>query len=1020
MRRVLIRDIETMRASSRRPGGWKLLLGSLLALALLVTGNSRGFAQYGGAAGGSTGSPPASYGTGTSGFPSGAPAMPNAPMAPPSGNSFAPMGPAGYYAPANPGAPVAPANSVNIGNPASTNPSTTASQPQMPNSPLVPANPTNAQAPTQASVQNAMSAIGQLTPQQITAAMQALNISPEEALALKNQLSTGTLSPNEVQSLCARLGSSGMSGNQIQSMASQIGLSGSVLNQVMACVNPSSAQQPMTTTQQPAGAPVPIAAQQAAAQVSNIEQSFNQLEQQPTPPPNPVPQNLQQFGYSLFASNVSTFAPVSNVPIGDDYVVGPGDQLNLLLWGRLNENFALEVQRDGSIQIPQVGPLQVAGLKFGQAKNLVEDACKQITGVKAQVTMGQLRTIDVYVLGQVTQPGAYTVSALSRISNALAYAGGISKVGSLRHVELRRDNRVVQTIDFYDMLREGDNSGDERLQNGDVIFVPPIGPVVGLIGNVMQPAIYELKRPGQTLRGVLYLAAGLTPFSDTERVQVERVDNHQRTIVIDVALDQLDGKRFELHDGDLVKVYRVLPQHVNTVVLNGNVLRPGEYEWHDGMKVTDLLKLGQGVAPKTFFSYALLQRLLPPTLKTEYIPVNLGKAISGGPRDEADLVLRARDELDVFNIDSMRDKPTVYVDGEIRMPGTYALNEGMRVSDLIFLAGGLRDNAFLKRAQLARTEIISGVARHVTMDVNLESALTERDGYDPILKNNDQLLITTASNYFMPWKVTVQGRVMRPGIYVVAPGEYLSTVLAECGGFLPDSFPQGMVFTRISVQQMEAKRLAQAEDNLKKGITQLMLTSASLGQFSSSGSSSSSDSQTVALAGLQSMLLEAQLTTPDGRLVVSDGAIGLGASGGRDVILEDGDSINIPAKPSAVAVLGQVNEPTAIFAEQHLTVRDYIARAGGPTNFAATDQIYVIKADGSVINSDNVGKSNIFPLYSVISGGIMGIHPQAGDTIFIPEDINSNLRLQYAKDYATIIASAMQTVAIVAILGTQL
>jgi protein involved in polysaccharide export with SLBB domain len=312
--------------------------------------------------------------------------------------------------------------------------------------------------------------------------------------------------------------------------------------------------------------------------------------------------------------------------VGGDYILGPDDELNVYTWGRVNQTLHLKVDRAGIVMVPEIGPVQVSGLTFSQAKKLIEGRMGQITGVEVDVTMGQVRTIQVFVIGKVTQPGLYSVSALSHVSNALVAAGGVSKMGSLRNIEVRRDNRVIATLDLYDLLLRGDTIGDVRLSARDVIFVPVIGPVAGVAGDVKSPAIYEMKG-SETLGNLLRMAGGVTAFGYAERLQLERVNNHQKRVALDINLNQRAAGKFPVSDGDLVKVFTVLPNERNIVRVKGNVNQPGSYEWHPGMRVIDLVRAAQGPADHTFFDYALLQRREGDERRMKPTPLNLGEAL---------------------------------------------------------------------------------------------------------------------------------------------------------------------------------------------------------------------------------------------------------------------------------------------------------------------------------------------------------------------------------------------------------
>jgi len=708
--------------------------------------------------------------------------------------------------------------------------------------------------------------------------------------------------------------------------------------------------------------------------------------------------------------------------VGDDYVIGPGDEIEVLMWGRLNEHLTYRVGRDGSVLVNGVGPIQVAGLTFGQVKKLLQGRLEQIDGVQVAVTMGQLRTIQVFVVGQVNQPGSYTVSALSRISSALQAAGGISKVGSLRHVELRRGNQVIDVLDLYDLLLAGKSIHDARLDDGDVIFVPVIGSVVAVAGDVKVPAIYELAGRGASIRQVLQLSGGVSAFSYLERVQVERVVNHQLMVALDIDLQSPQARRFVIRDGDVVKVYSVLPDQTNIVKLTGNVRRPGDYQWRQGMRVSDLVRLGEGTKPHTFFQYALIRRMEGPQKFTHFVPVDLGAALAGDP--SADRLLDRMDELSVLSEDDLRVAPHVVIQGQVRKPGTYSLSEDMRLSDLIYLAGGLTADADRNFVQLARTQVVDNGTQHIYMKVNLAHALDGSRTSDLLLKDNDEVFVNVAPNWHMPWVVQVAGRVLKPGNYTIGQDDRLSSVLQRCGGFLPDAFPEGMVLLRTSVQRQEQTRLDESRARLSKEVAQYSISLPLMSATQNQGGGGSNSM--AAIATLRDLVDLATSERALGRVVIHYSDYSDFVRSPDNLVLEDGDRLQIPKRPSSVSVLGQVYNPTSIVARPNLTVADYVAAAGGAMQTADLNNLLVISADGSVVSQQGLkseGDHRIFPFLNVVSPNIMDRHVNAGDTIYVPENLNdipAYIRTQYHAQIATIIAGAAQTLAVIGLLAIQI
>jgi protein involved in polysaccharide export with SLBB domain len=832
-----------------------------------------------------------------------------------------------------------------------------------------------------------------------------------------------------MQELCMHFAARQIGPSDIGGVAKSLGLSFTTqqLEQLKSCTqlsqpdNQESPGKQMGMTPQMGGMQMPPMRDR---EVSSVEKQFRQLDSA-VAPSAPNTKNLNQFGYSLFSSRVSTFAPVANVPVGDDYIIGPGDQLKMLMWGRINNTINLTVGRDGSVRIPELGPLQVAGLTFGQTKKLIEDHAGQITGVKVDVTMGKLKTIQVFVVGEVEQPGAYTVSALSHVSNALGAAGGITKIGSLRKVELRRGNQLIRVIDLYGLLLSGSEQGDEQLQPGDVIFVPVIGPVVAMIGDVKRPAIYELSRSGEPLSGVIKLGGGIGAFGYSQRVQVERVQEHEKRVALDVDMADIRSQKFDIRDGDLIKIYPVLPAQHDVVVVRGNVNRPGKYQWHQGMKVADLVEQAEGVAPHTFFKYALIRRKEGKEKSVRLVAVDLSEAMTDHIAGPANVSLNQEDELTVFSESQMKYLPTVQVFGEVRNPGYYVLGQGMRVSDLLYLAGGLKDDAYQKSAELARTQVINGSrTSHTFMDVDLRAALSGTDEHNPELVANDQIFVRRASDWHLPWVVMVKGMVARPGPYTIHEGERIASVLERSGGLLPDAYLPATVLIRQSIKELQQKRLNEARQRLQESIVRIQMNPSAMNQLQSANNNNQNQTNNAAAMGtLQRVLTETEGQQAQGRLVLRMHPLDELVNSPDNVVLVDQDQVMIPRRPAAVNVLGQVYSPNAIVYRPGLTTRDYLDQAGGPNEGADPDHIMVIKADGAVLTEDGIKaskQSSMFPLLPVISGGLMAARLEPGDTVYVPEKLVYVNHMQEASTISQIVANAATALAVVGILGTHL
>jgi polysaccharide biosynthesis/export protein len=376
--------------------------------------------------------------------------------------------------------------------------------------------------------------------------------------------------------------------------------------------------------------------------------------------------DLRPFGYDFFnSSSITVAAERKDVPVPAQYVIGPGDEVKILMWGRVNAQHNLVVDRNGNITVPQIGPFHIAGMTFEQMAGYLVKQSEQIVGANIDITMGTLKSIPIFILGDAKRPGAYTVGSFATVTDALLIAGGPSEIGSMRNVQLRRKDKIITTFDLYDLLIKGDKSKDSMLQAGDVIFIPVTGSLVGIAGNVKRPAIYELKHAND-LENLFELAGGIIPTAYTQQIQVERVQKNERQVVIDIDDKNLTrAKDFHLEDGDLVKVFTIVDKDMNVVHLNGNVKKPGKYEHKPGMRLKDLIKNPGELLQDTHFEYALIKRLVPPELKTELIPFSLNRLLIEND-SASNVILMPKDQVFIFSKWFFKDRPFVIVEGEIR------------------------------------------------------------------------------------------------------------------------------------------------------------------------------------------------------------------------------------------------------------------------------------------------------------------------------------------------------------------
>ncbi|RMH50273.1 MAG: hypothetical protein D6682_07390, partial [Zetaproteobacteria bacterium] len=389
-----------------------------------------------------------------------------------------------------------------------------------------------------------------------------------------------------------------------------------------------------------------------------------------------IHQHLTQFGYNQLAGKPDSFAPETNIPIPPQYLLGPGDELQLHYFGRRNDTISLVIDRDGMVYLPDVGPIALANLSFHDAKALLAQTVRhKLTGVTATITMGQLRSIRIFVLGEANHPGSYMVNGLATISNALFIAGGVSKRGSLRHILLRRGGKVIRDLDLYQLLLHGDGSGDQRLRAGDVVFVPPIGRVVAVAGMVVRPAIYELRSRATPVRALLDLAGGIIPGGDADHMQLDRLTGDGGRTLID--LDRRAAGATILRDGDLLKVYPVPGRFEGVITLSGRVKRPGTYGLTKRATLRDFIHARDDLLEDASLDYLLIQRTDPATQRLSILRVPLRRLL-GPEGDAVDLPLQNHDRIYVLSERELHPLDRVEVAGEVRKPGSYPLSKGMR------------------------------------------------------------------------------------------------------------------------------------------------------------------------------------------------------------------------------------------------------------------------------------------------------------------------------------------------------
>ncbi len=710
-----------------------------------------------------------------------------------------------------------------------------------------------------------------------------------------------------------------------------------------------------------------IAAEVAPVAVAGIEVSVSAPE-------------LKPFGYDLFANAPTTFAPAASIPVAGDYILGPGDTLNILFYGKANNSFTLMINREGSVDFPQLGPVSLAGLTYDEAKELLQTRISaQIVGTKVSISMGSLRSMQIFVLGEAFKPGAYTVSSLSTITHALISSGGVSDIGSLRNIQLKRRGKIITTLDLYDLLLNGDTSSDIRVKEADVIYIPTVGDLVSVEGQVLRPAIYELKG-GESVRDLIRLAGGLGPKAFPVSSRLQRINDDGFTTVLDLQLDQSKDKDTALRAGDHLIIDAITEFKKDIVSISGAVRHEGDFSWREGIRISDLIPNRDNLNPDSDLDVALLVRELDNSDDISVMILKLSKILND-PLSKDDLQLNSRDRIIVLSdyqdraqaiapfIENLKRQASVNSlakivssGGSVRFPGEYPLSEEMTIQDLIKLSGGLTESAYSQSAEVSRIDLSNPERANMSVFVSDLNAFPSSK-----LEPSDHVEFRNIPEFKETEFITLEGEFVFPGVYSFQNGETLSSVIERAGGFTPKAFVNGSVFLREELRQRE-----QQEINRLLGLLSDELSVANLRD-----SNSDIEVKEGNIALQRSAIASLSNSVATGRLVIP--LADIVAYRTRDVILKDGDRLLVPTFSQEITIIGEVRRPTSYLFDPDFSRSDYIDQSGGYKDTADQRNVYIVKAGGEVIKSSK----GLFRFRSPEES----ISP--GDTIVVPLDADS-------------------------------
>ena len=759
-------------------------------------------------------------------------------------------------------------------------------------------------------------------------------------------------------------------------------------------------------------------------------------------------ETLPVFGRDLFQNVPSTFAPGDQLAVTPDYIVGTGDEVLLRMWGPETFNSQLTVDTSGSIYIPKVGAIHVAGLRFDELQKQITSSVSRVyRNFNLSVNLGHLRSIQVYVVGEARRPGAYTVSSLSTVLNALFASGGPSVRGSMRHIQIRRDNAVLPEFDLYDLVLRGDKSRDVRLQTGDTIFIPAVGPQVALGGSVRHPALYELKS-GSTLQEVLDLAGGLSATGTSSDITLERIGDdhirHSMTLALEAAT-----RSMPLQDGDVLYAGHISAGYEKTVTIRGNLASPGRFAWHQGMRLSEIIPDRMSLLTNDYWRERnrlgvptpLFEPLPPMGTQQQSRPLTLGQTTGATrsvqpyrPQYNADGSLMDPSTSSVNQQETDLAQESVLgrtTSEEARsigqvgpaVSGVVAPSDGSQAGGVTGSTSGVAaspgaqaqtpqgtqgdatSNTPLNRIRIPAPEINWSYAAIERLDPNtLKTSLVPfnlgRLVQDHDASQNLELqpgdVVTILSQKDVPVSLDEQTKFIRlegefasPGVYSTHPGETLEELVQRAGGFTPKAYLYGSTFLRESARMFQQQRLDEYISHLSTDMERALAVRAV--------SSSTGVLDPTSLAEQRSLIAQLRQMRATGRVVLAFEPASTGVTAVPPIALENGDVFRVPSVPGTISVIGAVYGQNVFLYNPKSRMENYLALAGKPNRIADKKSAFIIRADGSVFSRDQAN--------TVFSNRFDNARINPGDCIVVPEKLIRPTALRQLIDYSQILSS---------------
>lgn len=743
-----------------------------------------------------------------------------------------------------------------------------------------------------------------------------------------------------------------------------------------------------------------------------------------------IGQMLPIYGAKLFRRVPSTFSPYDFAPASPNYVIQPDDELRIRIWGQINYSGNLQVDRSGNIYLPQIGSIHVAGQPFSSLDLHVREAVARIyRNFDLSVDLGRIRSMQIYVTGQARRPGAYTVSAVSTLVDALFASGGPAPQGSLRHILLKRAGKTIADFDLYQLLVDGDKSHDIQLLPEDVLYIPPAGPQVAIVGSIRTPGIYEL-RDGDTIGNLIDMAGKTSALASDQRISIERVAGQQYRQAMEVAFDKT-GLATPLMDGDILRVYPILPVYQKTVTLRGNVANPGRFAWHDGMHLSDLIPDRASLVSRDYWWKRSHLGLPAPEFEpiinpnTELLSL-LKQQSANGMRSPATsqmpnaLVAHPSSDISSQPIDGTASQTT---------NGTTSLTiNGMSSQSAYGQTGSIGSIAgptMQSRQEFAPGTLLEAnkkvdTVTLTTPEINWKFAVIERT--NPVtlktslipfdlgrlvidhdasqnlaLQPGDVITIFSQNDIQVPLEqqtkyVYLEGEIVHAGVYSVRPGETLRDVVRRAGGLTPDAYLYGSEFTRESTRLLQQQRLNEYVQSISAEAERSTQELAVTGTTASINNESDVAAAQSAARRLIERLSQIRAT---GRIVLQFRPSSQSLNEVPALPLENGDHFIVPSKPATVNVVGSVYNQNSFLFQQGKTVAQYLKLAGGYNRNADQSHAFIIRADGSVLGRNTVRS----PFGILGEDAFAGVRMNPGDTIVVPDKLLRPSRLHYFIDW---------------------